>query len=398
MGLETPTTAEIDATIIAQLQATLDQDVPLLPKAFLRVLSRTLAGVFILLYKYTGFMFLQMFVRTATIEETDINGVLISPLIAWGRLIGVGDPASATRAELEIEITVNNQVGTLPSQTQLVGALNGVTYHTIGAVVLNAATVNVNVRAVSDQAGGDGSGAIGNLDVSDEMSFANPLANVERTTTVTTVITTGADAEATEAYRQRVLDRFQKRPQGGAYADYEQWAEEPAGILNAYPYTAVDPGQVDIYIEATVESSGDPDGFPTAAQLQEALDATIFDPSGVPNRRPANALSNTFSITREEFNVEITGLAVDNPGQTQQDIEDALTEYFLDRGPFIVGLTIPPRKDRITGPAVTGIVDDIVSAVNGIFTSAVIDQGGGPITLFELGVGEKAKVGTVSFV
>lgn len=398
MSLETPTTAEIDAAIIAQLQATLNQSVPLLPKAFLRVLSRVLAGVFILLYKYAGFIFLQMFVRTATIDETDINGVSISPLTAWGRLIGVGDLASATRAELEIEIIVNNQVGTLPSQTQLVGALNGVTYHTIGAVALSSATVNVNVRAVSDQAGGDGSGAIGNLDVGDEMSFANPLANVERTTTVVTVVTTGADAEATEVYRQRVLARFQQRPQGGAYADYKQWAEEPAGILEAFPYTSVDPGQVDIYIEATVESSGDPDGFPTAAQLQEALDATIFDPSGVPNRRPANALSNTFSITREEFNVEITGLAVDNPGQTQQDITDALTEYFLDRGPFIVGLTIPPRKDRITSSAVVGIVDDIVSAVNGIFTSAEIDQGGPPIDLFELGVGEKAKVGIVSFV
>ncbi len=398
MALETPTTAEINAAIIAQLQAELNQTIPLLPKSFLRVLAKVLAGVFIIVYKYSGFIFLQMFVRTATINTTEINGRDLSPLTEWGRLIGVGDPAPATQAELQVTVTVLDQGGTLPSGTQLVGGVNGITYLTIGALALDDDTVTALIRASSDQAGGNGAGVIGNLDVGALVTFINPLPNVERETTVLNEIVTGADGEATEVYRQRILDRFQKRPQGGAYADYELWAVEPAGILNAYPYTSDCPGQVDVYIEATVASSGSPDGFPTAAQLIEANNSIIFDLAGVPSRRPANALSNTFSISRVGFDVIINGMVVNNPVQIQADLTTAITEYFLDREPFIPGLSIEPRKDRITNSAVVGIVEDIVNGANGIFSSAIIEKDAAPITLFALGVGEKAKVLTVTFV
>lgn len=391
MSLVTPTTAEIDAAIIAQLEASLNQTIPLLPKSFMRVLSRVLAAVFITVYKYSGFIFLQMFVQTATIKTTDVNGRDLSPLIQWGRLIGVGDPAAAIQAEMQITVIVSQQTGTLPSGTQLIGATNGITYLTIGTVALSAATVTVLVRASSDQAGGNGAGAIGNLDIGALLTFVNPLPNVEREATVLNGIVTGADGEATEVYRQRILDRFQKQPQGGAYADYEMWAVEPAGILNAYPYTSLFPGQVDVYIEATVASSGSPDGFPTAAQLIQANDSIIFDLAGVPNRRPANALSNTFSITRVGFDVIVSGLNVLDPATVQADIITALTEYFLDREPFIPGLSIEPRKDRVTNSAVVGIVEDIVNGANGIFGSAIVEKDAAPITLFALGVGEKQK-------
>lgn len=83
MSLQTPTTKEISDNIIAQLEASLNQSIPLLPKSFLRVLSKALAGVFVLLYKYGGFMFLQVFVRTASAKETIINGNSVTPLIEW---------------------------------------------------------------------------------------------------------------------------------------------------------------------------------------------------------------------------------------------------------------------------------------------------------------------------
>lgn len=398
MALVTPTTQEINNNIIAQLEASLNQTIPLLPKSFMRVLSKTLAGVFILLYKYAGFSFLQIFVATATIRSTDINGVQVSPLTEWGRLIGVGDPASATQAELTITITVTNQIGILPSGTQLVGNTNGVTYITIGAVNLNAPTVIALVRAVSDQAGGGGRGIIGNLDIGAKMSFANPLANVQREAVVLTEEVTGADGESEVAYRQRVTDRFQARPQGGALADYRLWAEEPAGIVNAFPYTSDCPGQVDVFIEATPESSGSPDGIPTTPQLEEALNSIKFDPAGVQNRLPANALANTFPITRQVFDVTVSGLNVDNLPQVQADITEALTEYFLEREPFITGLSVPPRRDRITTSQVEGVINDIVEAVGGIFSSGIVSQGGAPITLFSLGIGEKAKVGVITFL
>lgn len=398
MSLQTPTTKEISDNIIAQLEASLNQTIPLLPKSFLRVLAKALAGVFVLLYKYGGFMFLQMFVQTASAKETTVNGVLLTPLTQWGRLIGVGDPVPATNAELLIDITVETQTGVLPSGTQLVSTDNGVTYITIGAVTLDAAVVQATVRAASDQAGGGGAGAIGNLDLGAIISFANPLANVARNATVVAQAVTGANAESTEAYRQRVIDRFQKRPQGGAYADYEIWGEEVAGIINIYPYTSDCPGQVDVYVEATVESSGDPDGVPTAAQLQAVLDSIELDQDGLATRRPANALANTFPITRTGFDVIVSGLVVDNLAQVQTSITEAIEEYFLSRGPFIVGLTIPPRTDRITSSAVGGVVDDIVSASGGIFIDATIEQNTVSVITYSLGIGEKAKASSVTFL
>ena len=115
MSLDTPTTAEINAMIIAQLEAELGQTVPFLPKAFERVLAKVLAGVFILLYKYAGFMFLQIFVETASNQNTTVLGQTINPLAFWGRLIGVGDPVAATKAELSLTVTVTNQTGSLLS-------------------------------------------------------------------------------------------------------------------------------------------------------------------------------------------------------------------------------------------------------------------------------------------
>ncbi len=398
MALTTPTTRDINQNIIAQLEAALNQTIPLVPRSFLRVLAKVLAAVFIILYKYAGWMSLQIFVQTASISETLVNGKAVSPLIEWGRLISVGDPVAATQTELLIDITVNNQVGSLVSGTQLVGANNGVTYITIGAVALSAPFVQATVRAVSDQAGGGGAGAIGNLDIGETLSFANPLANVERNTVVSASVTAGADAEDPDVYRQRVLDRFQKRPQGGAYADYESWAEEVAGIINAYPYTSTNPGQVDVYCEATPASSGSPDGIPTAGQLQDVLDNINLNQAGLATRRNANALPNTFGITRTDFSVIVSGLVVDNTAQVESDITDAMEEYFLGRAPFILGLTIPPRKDIITSTAVGGIVDAIVSSAGGFFTGAVVKEGAATVTQRVLAIGEKSKTSSVTFI
>lgn len=395
MSLITPTTAEINANIIAQLEASLNQTIPLLPKAFNRVLAKALSGVFILLYKYGGFIFLQIFVQTASDQDTVVNGETINPLKFWGRLIGVGDPTAATNAELLIDITVTNQTGSLPSGTQLVNANNGVTYITIGSVLLNAATVQATIQAVSDQAGGGGAGVIGNLDPGAIVTFANPLANVDRSAVVDSQVVTGANGESTEVYRQRIIDRFQKRPQGGAYADYEIWGEEAAGIINVYPYTSTSPGQVDVFSEATVESSGSPDGIPTAAQLQNVLDLINFDSNGLAFRRNANAFVNSLAITRTGFDVTVTGIAgVSDLAQVQSDVSDAAVEYFASVEPFIAGLTVPPRNDQLTRTRLSAIVEDIVTAAGGTFTSAIFNTTGTPGSLaaYVLGEGEKAKV------
>lgn len=395
MSLQTPTTAEISANIISQLEATLNQTIPLLPKSFIRVLAKALGAVFILLYKYSGFIFLQVFVSTASDKETTVNGRTLTPLVEWGRLIGIGDPVAATQAELLIDITVENQTGSLPSGSQLINSNNGVTYITIGPVVLDAATVQATIRAVSDQTGGGGAGAIGNLEPADVVSFANPLPNVARDAVVDSQTVTGADAELTAVYRQRIVDRFQARPQGGAYADYRIWGGETAGIANIYPYTG-DPGEVDVYAESSTEA----DGIPTQVQLDAVFDSIELDDSGLASRRPANAFVNVFAITRTAFDTTVSGLVVDNLAQVGADIEAAVVAFYLAAEPFVDGLTILPHRDRITRSALIGIVEDIVTAANGTFTTVIFNKTGlgGSTEIYILQEGEKAKSQTVSFV
>jgi len=395
MALQTPTIKDISDNIIAQLEASFNQTIPLLPLSFSRVIAKVIAGVFILLYKYGGFIFLQQFIQTASAKETTINGVTVNPLAALGDRNGTSPQTAATQAELIIDITVNNQTGSLPSSSRLLNTDNGITYLTIGAVLLNSPTVQVNIRASSDQAGGNGSGVIGNLNVADIVSFADSLPNVARDASVASVVTTGANAEAIDVYRQRIVDTSKKRPQGGAYADYEQWTVEVEGIISGFPYTGNNPGQVDVYVEATVASSGSPDGIPTPAQLQAVLDNINTDQSGIARRRPAGALVNTLAITRKGFDVIVSGLSVDNLASVQVQIQTAVTEYFLNGSPFIDGLTVPPRLDRLTRSAIIGLVNDIVSAVNGTFVTATFSETLIILNLetYVLQQGEKSKLG-----
>lgn len=399
--MTTPTTSQLSANIIASISAAISQTVPLLPRSFVAVLAKALAAVLIILYKRADFIGLQWFVSTASTGVTTFNGQEIVPLIEMGRQIGVGDPNGATQAEFVATITVQSQTGGLPAGTQIIGA-NGVTYLLVGSVLLDAPAVSGTFRAAGDQLGGDGSGVIGNLPVGSSLSFANPLASVARTVIISSINTVGADAENLDVdYRRRVLDRWQKRPQGGALADYEGWGETVPGIINVYPYTGTDPGEVDVYSEATVASSGNADGIPTAPQLAAVLAAINYDSAGLATRRPANAFVNSYAITRTHFDIEVEDLAdVADPVQVQADIEAAIVAYFAAGEPFINGLTVPPRRDRLTRSGLIGVVEDIVTAANGTFTTAryEVTGSGTPLETYTLGRGEKARAISVAFV
>jgi uncharacterized phage protein gp47/JayE len=377
---------------VAQIAAAISQSIPLLPKTFSRVLAWALAGAIVLVYKYAGFIFLQLFVSHASAEETMINGKKIRPLVEWGRLFGVGDPQDATKAELLVSVTVTDETGSLPAGTQMLYAPTRVVYLTTAEVAKDAPTIQVTIRAESDDQGGDGSGDIGNLQAGDIVSFASTPAGIATDAEVVSQSVTAADAESVENYRARIVRYVQRRPQGGAYADYQNWAEEVEGIVNAYPYTGDNPGEVNVYIQATEESSGDPDGIPTGAQITAVEDSIQLNESGLATRRPVGAAVNVLAISLIEFDVEISGLEPDTP-ETQAAIEEGLDEYLRSREPFIVGLSVLPRDDRITTAAIGGIVDDIASAQGATVSTVTLDT-----PAYTLGPGEKARKGTVSFV
>ena len=205
---------------------------------------------------------------------------------------------------------------------------------------------------------------------------------------------TGANAELTEDYRRRVVLRFQRRPQGGALADYQTWGLETPGIINIYPYTGDPSGEVNVYSEA----AGTVDGIPTQAQLDAVLASINLDQNGRATRRPAGVRVNSLAITRAVFDVNIVGLTVDNQATVRASITTALTQYLLAREPFITGLSVLPRRDRITATAITAVVEDIVTAAGGTFTSVALTRSGSAVVSFTLGEGQKSRAGNVTFV
>ena len=392
---------EIADEIIAQMATSLNTTIPLLPKSFCRVLAKALGGVFVLLYEFAGWNLLQMFVKTASNKPVNFNGQTINPLQAHGELVGIYQK-TGQRAERTVKITVLTQGGTLVSGERIANPDTQMIYVVVGNVSLNAPTVYATIRATRP-------GVLGNVDLGTELYFVSPPDAVEKEVTVSADGTAGVDPETTEAYRERVLERWLARPQGGSYADYKNWAEEVTGVRNAYPYSGwANPaipdsraGQVFVYIE----KDSTPDGVPAPDDplLTDVTDHINGDGVGLANRRNINADVIVWPITRTAFDVEISEITTDTPETTEAAktaIEEGLTEFFYDREPGgQVGYTVlPPKKDVVSQMEVGGIVSRIAAGYNGsIGGITVVESGVGEIEKRELQEGEKAKLGTITW-
>jgi len=404
MALSVPSTQAVSDQIIAAIESELGKSISLLPKSFTRVLSKALAGMWTITYKYTAWTHLQKYVAYASFNDTEVNGRTLRPLVEWGRLLGVGDPVAATNAQLTVSFGVlNTDSSTLPAGTQLVHPSSGVIYITMADVVLDTSTETVNVLAASDTDNNGGAGTIGNRNVGagetgDKLEWASPIAQLDSDggAHCTVAVVTAADAETEDAYRARVVERFAGRAEGGAYSDYAIWALEVNGIINAYVYTGESPGQVDVYVEADEATALDEDGTPTPAQITAVEDSIESDSGGLATRRPVSVIVSVEEISRQGFDVEINGLLPDDDA-TRTSIEQALDDYFRGREPFILGLSKLPRLDRITIGAVAGIVDDTAAAFGATVITVTLERNGAPITAWTLGTGQKAKLGAPTY-
>jgi hypothetical protein len=394
MSQTVPKISEIYQLIIDQLEAKLSTSIPLLPKSFSRVLAMALAGTFIIGYKFAGWVCLQLFVSSATYGSVTVNGRTFNPLEEWGELIGVGKAKGATRAELEISVDVQQQIGNLEAGSKLIKKDTSVIYSVIATVPLDAATITAQVQAVDDDQGNAGFGDIGNLSPGDELEFSNPLPYVSRVATVTQQLVVAADAEQEGTYRTRVAKRFQKRPQGGARVDYQIWGEEVEGIDLVLPYTG-EPSDNSMTLYS--RSPDEPDGIPTAPQLDAVKQAVLFDPEGFATRAPPGVLVTSLAIFRTEVEVEIVGLGLTAGASITLDelkakVEAALDAHLTELEPFILGVTPFPPNDRISDGAIGGILHDITRANSGFFSDYIVRIGGIVTTTKVLGNGELAKL------
>jgi len=154
---------------------------------------------------------------------------------------------------------------------------------------------------------------------------------------------------------------------------------------------------VDVYVEADATPSN-PDGVPSNALLQDVLDAIEANENGLATRRPQGAYPNVLPITRLAYRTEVIGLEVDNQAEVQANISEAIDAELRNAEPYVDGLSVPPRRDRITRAGVSGIVQNITSAAGGVFSSVRLFRGALEIDLDQLGPGQLAKSSGVDFI
>ena len=365
------TVRDIQSRIINSVQAAIGQAVPILPKAFVRVLAYVFAGALAIDYKFGAFIGLQLFVATCSDKPVTLNGRTVVPLELWGELMNVRR-TPATSARLRIQAQSLGAGADIEAGTHFVGRVNGYTYRSLSTVpVIGAGPIDIDVEAVADPAGNVGVGSSGNLDIGNLVSFAQPVPYMQSDCVVSALLVTAADREPARIYRSRVQTRYRVRPQGGAPADYQLWAEESAGIIRAYPYPTA-PNFTTVYCEADPESSGSELGYPTDAQLDAVVQSITYDEDGFATRMPVGAFVRAEPITRKAITVLVNGLVAFDSQAVQDSIEDELRRVVASYEPYIGGLTFE-RNDRILRDHIAGVVSDVARSAGATY-SAVLMQ------------------------
>lgn len=393
MAQNIPTTEEIYLSVIANIEAKINQTTPSNNKAYNDVIARSLAGVITILYKFGAERTKQVLALTATGDD----------LKALARNYDI-EPKGATSAVLVYDV---NSTSTVPQSIDWVGDANGVRYTADGDAVPVTGVATITGTAQT-------SGTVGNLDVGDTLSIGSNNPGTESTATITSVDTIGADEETDEALRTRLLDKIRAEGGGGNSADYRVWAQETEGVTRAYPYAgnptfltegtgSALPGERTVFIEA--DESIDIDGIAPQSLLDDARESIRFDPDDNNRAREPLPLTNDTlyveSIRRTQFFVTVTNLDVnvDVESQTKNNISTALDTYFKALEPFIDGLDAESEKNNVITEATVGsVVQNVAASVGGNVESVGFDIGLSGIPSYTLEANEKAKLGGVTYV
>ena len=391
MAFENKTIEQVNNLIISGIEAELNTKFRLLPKSFIRVLAKVLSAVFITLYKQQAWIFLQMFVDTASFDEVEILGRKIRPLVMWGNLVGIGEPEGATQWQGKIKVEVASVNTYLDQGTQFVDPATGLIYITTQTVLLKNPFEEIAVKCAE-------SGIAGNVEVDDELNVASPYFNIGKKAVVCEVTDKAVDEESESSYRARVKSRWQVQPQGGALVDYRKWASDVSGVLQTYIYKDDDSAAgVLIYVVSDDESR-----IATSGMLKEVGEACSYDPVTGEGRKPVTAVldpandgsyGNVRACSISSFTVYVDDFEGNEIDSFKSSCKTNFGSYFLEREPFVRGLSVDNnRVDRISAVNLTSIANDIAEGVSGYFGKIRLEKNGEIITDYTLGKGELAKL------
>lgn len=160
----------------------------------------------------------QAFVLTCDADNLDRHGAQMKPPVPRKQTSFAGGP-----------VTVTSVAGaTVPSGATLLGAASGLQYRvTVGAVIPPAGSAAISVQAVI-------SGSDGNIDPAGALVAGAGVSGLVTAEAGTDGVTGGADAEADDLYRRRLLFARAFPDHAGALPDYKRYATAVAGCTRVF--------------------------------------------------------------------------------------------------------------------------------------------------------------------
>lgn len=237
-----------------------------------------------------------------------------------------------------------------------------------------------------------GAGVTYNLNVGDNLTITEPVIGVDKTVTVTEVVTQPTAGETEELYRQAILNAIQLEPQGGAKSDYRIWSSDAQGVRLVYPYVRDgEAGTIDVYVEATLVDSTDGKGTPSTSIMNAVSDVIDFDPDVTkPDyeraRRPIQANVEVSAISLIPVDITITGLN-DASASVQTAIENGINDFLYGVRPFVDGADLLRNKNDIlySGNVQAVVTDTLVDG--NFFNVLELKVDGNIVTSYEFGLG-----------
>ncbi|MEW4983060.1 MAG: baseplate J/gp47 family protein [Cycloclasticus sp.] len=217
MAFNRPKITEIMSRIEADIDSRLDGSDPKLRAALLNAVMNGVAAVSHGLHGHLDWLSLQIIPDTADSE------ILERHASWWG----------ITRNKATSAIGLIDFVGT---DGAVIGTdilwvrSDGVEFEIDQEVTIVAGVASVSVTAVI--AGSDGNTAAGS-----KLTPITPLAGINSEAIVdASGLTGGTEIESLDSLGDRLQERVQQTPQGGAKVDYIKWAKEVPGVTRVWPF------------------------------------------------------------------------------------------------------------------------------------------------------------------